>query len=153
MSLYFIIFGELIGRRIGAYRILDVLGTGGMSVVYRAQQDQPRRVVALKILRRSLPSPSLLRRFRYESQILGRLHHAGIAQIYEAGMHGGERRHQQRAGAPQEAFDVRARQKSAEAHDPRCRRAYRTRTWPSIAREAGSSPKRHDLPAIAAIHP
>lgn len=72
-------------ERIGQYRILDVLGEGGMGVVYLAEQDNPRRPVALKVIRPGVASESMLRRFQYEAQLLGRLHHPGIAQIYEAG--------------------------------------------------------------------
>lgn len=71
--------------RIGGYRIQSVVGHGGMGVVYLAHQDKPRRVVALKIIRRASASPSMLRRFEHEAEILGRLQHPGIAQIYEAG--------------------------------------------------------------------
>jgi eukaryotic-like serine/threonine-protein kinase len=70
---------------IGRYRIIRILGEGGMGTVYEAEQDQPRRGVALKVIKASLASPELLRRFDQESQALGRLHHPGIAQIYEAG--------------------------------------------------------------------
>jgi tetratricopeptide (TPR) repeat protein len=56
-----------------------------MGAVYEAEQDQPRRSVALKVIRAAWASPDLLRRFEQESQTLGRLHHPGIAQIYEAG--------------------------------------------------------------------
>jgi serine/threonine protein kinase/tetratricopeptide (TPR) repeat protein len=75
----------LIGRRLASYTIVERLGAGGMGVVYRAQQDSPSRTVALKVIRPGAISPSTLRRFRHESQILGRLQHPGIAQIYEAG--------------------------------------------------------------------
>jgi len=71
--------------RIGRYRIVRLLGTGGMGAVYEAEQDHPRRNIALKVIRSSWASPQLLRRFEQESQTLGRLHHPGIAQIYEAG--------------------------------------------------------------------
>src|SRR5882672_1125091 len=70
---------------IGRYRILKVIGEGGMGVVYEAEQDQPRRTVALKIIKSGMATPELLRRFEQESQALGRLQHPGIAQIYEAG--------------------------------------------------------------------
>ena len=59
-----------------------------MGVVYEAIQDQPRRVVALKVMKPDLVSRSALRRFEYESQLLARLRHPNIAQIYEAGTHG-----------------------------------------------------------------
>ncbi len=71
--------------QIGRYRIAGVLGEGGMGIVYEAEQDQPRRTVALKLIRSGLVGPELLRRFEREAQVLGRLQHPGIAQIYEAG--------------------------------------------------------------------
>jgi len=72
--------------KIGAYIVHKVLGSGGMGVVYLAEQERPRRTVALKVIRRGLSTPSLLRRFEHEAEILGRLQHPGIAQIYEAGV-------------------------------------------------------------------
>ena len=74
---------------IGGYRILRVLGEGGMGVVYEARQEQPRRSVALKVIR-SLPAAGriddrTLRLFQREVQTLARLEHPGIAAIYEAG--------------------------------------------------------------------
>jgi WD40 repeat protein/predicted Ser/Thr protein kinase len=72
--------------RIGRYRVLRVLGEGGMGAVYEAEQDSPQRPVALKVIRPGLLAPALLKRFAQEVEILGRLHHPGIAQIYEAGV-------------------------------------------------------------------
>jgi len=70
---------------IGRYRIVRLIGEGGMGVVYEAEQDHPRRTVALKLLKAGLARPELLRRFERESEALGRLQHPGIAQIFEAG--------------------------------------------------------------------
>ncbi len=70
---------------IGSYRIVRLLGEGGMGAVYEAEQDQPRRRVALKVIKAAWASPEMLRRFEQESRALGRLQHPGIAQIYEAG--------------------------------------------------------------------
>ena len=70
---------------IGRYRIVRLIGEGGMGAVYEAEQDQPRRTVALKVIKPGLASPELLRRFAQEAQALGRLQHPGIAQIYDAG--------------------------------------------------------------------
>jgi len=75
----------LVGQKIGRYHIRDVLAVGGMGVVYRAQQEQPQRMVALKVLRPGLATHRLLRRFEHEAEILGRLNHPGIAKIIEAG--------------------------------------------------------------------
>src|SRR5205823_4476754 len=77
-------------QRVGPYQILRKLGQGGMGSVYEAQQENPRRVVALKMIRPGLVSSALLARFRHEAQVLGRLRHAGIAPIYEAGTYQGQ---------------------------------------------------------------
>ena len=76
---------------IGNYRILGILGEGGMGTVYEAEQDQPHRKVALKVIRPDFVIPELIRRFSRESEVLGRLQHPGIAQIYEAGTSEGPR--------------------------------------------------------------
>ena len=75
----------LVGRQFGRYRIESVIASGGMGTVYRAQQDNPRRAVALKIIKYGVVSRSALRRFQFEAQVLGRLQHPGIAQVFEAG--------------------------------------------------------------------
>jgi serine/threonine protein kinase len=58
-----------------------------MGTVYEGLQENPRRPVAVKVLRQGMDSPEAIRRFEYESQILARLRHPGIAQVYEAGTH------------------------------------------------------------------
>jgi non-specific serine/threonine protein kinase/serine/threonine-protein kinase len=73
-------------QRIGGYEILHVIGSGGMGTVYAAEQKQPRRRVALKLLHGGLLSEKARRRFEYEAELLGRLRHPGIAHIYEAGV-------------------------------------------------------------------
>ena len=77
----------LIGGHIGRYHIKGVIAAGGMGTVYEAIQEQPSRTVALKVMNRHMTSKSVQRRFQFESQILGRLRHANIAQIFESGMH------------------------------------------------------------------
>lgn len=72
-------------ERIGRYRIIGRIGEGGMGTVYEAEQEQPRRTVALKVIRPGLATARLLKRFELEAHVLGRLQHPGIAQIYEAG--------------------------------------------------------------------
>jgi hypothetical protein len=72
-------------KQLGRYNIIGVLGQGGMGTVYEAEQDSPRRRVALKVIKPGLSNPEILKRFERESQALGRLQHPGIAQIYEAG--------------------------------------------------------------------
>jgi tetratricopeptide (TPR) repeat protein len=70
---------------IGRYRILSLLGRGGMGTVYLAEQDNPKRHVALKVIDADLASPDALRRFAFEAEVLARVHHPAIAQIHEAG--------------------------------------------------------------------
>jgi WD40 repeat protein/serine/threonine protein kinase len=72
-------------QSIGRYRIIGVLGSGGMGTVYEAEQDNPRRRVALKAIRRGVRSRAMVRRFQQEAQLLGRLQHPCIAQVLEAG--------------------------------------------------------------------
>lgn len=71
-------------RQIGRYTILRKIGEGGMGIVFEAQQENPRRTVALKIIRSGPTSRHLLKRFQHEVDVLGQLQHLGIAQIYEA---------------------------------------------------------------------
>jgi len=78
---------SLIGARLGRYRILRLIGYGGMGAVYEAEQEQPRRTVALKVMRPSLATPHAIRRFEFESQVLARLRHPSIAAVFEAGTH------------------------------------------------------------------
>lgn len=67
------------------YRLVRVIGVGGMATVYEAEQAVPKRTVALKVMNRALASTSAVDRFRYETEVLARLQHPGIAQIFEAG--------------------------------------------------------------------
>ncbi len=59
-----------------------------MGTVYEAEQEQPQRTVALKVMKAGVASPEHLRRFEYESQLLARLKHPAIAEVYDAGTHG-----------------------------------------------------------------
>jgi eukaryotic-like serine/threonine-protein kinase len=69
------------GTVLGGFLVLQAIGSGGMGVVYAAQQDAPRRTVAIKVLRRGFRHPELLKRFAREADVLGRLQHPGIAQV------------------------------------------------------------------------
>ena len=79
--------GDLVGSRVGRYLVDRVIASGGMGTVYEATQDRPHRKVALKMIRAGLATASTIRRFEHEAEILGRLRHPGIAQVYEAGTH------------------------------------------------------------------
>ena len=81
--------GPTAGRhpaRIGPYRILRVLGEGGMGLVYEAEQLEPlRRMVALKVIRRGMDSREVLTRFESERQALAVMDHPNIAKALDAG--------------------------------------------------------------------
>ena len=76
------------GSVIGAYRIVREIGRGGMGAVYRAERAdrQFEKRVALKVVKRGMDTDEVLRRFRYERQILARLEHPGIARLYDGGV-------------------------------------------------------------------
>lgn len=78
--------GVGVPQTIGRYRLVRLLGAGGMGAVYLAEQERPSRQVALKIIRGGMMTPDGLKRFEVETEILGRLHHPAIAQVYEAGV-------------------------------------------------------------------
>ncbi|GMV06287.1 MAG: hypothetical protein AMXMBFR53_25630 [Gemmatimonadota bacterium] len=71
---------------IGPYRVVGVLGEGGMGVVYRAEQTDPvRRTVALKVIRRGMDSAKVVARFEAERQALAVMDHPSIAKVLDAG--------------------------------------------------------------------
>ncbi len=75
------------GERIGPYRLLDVIGSGGMGFVYLAERDDREfeQRVAIKTVGPTVASPTLLERFRQERQILANLDHPGIARLLDGG--------------------------------------------------------------------
>ena len=76
----------LIGSVIGGVTIIRLIAEGGMGRVYEGLQSKPRRPVAVKVMRPGFVSRDASRRFDLESEVLGRLRHQYIAQIYSAGM-------------------------------------------------------------------
>jgi WD40 repeat protein/tetratricopeptide (TPR) repeat protein len=75
---------------IPGYEVLGVLGWGGMGVVYRAWQQRPHRMVALKMVRAGAQaSPEVLARFRVEADAVARMQHPHIVQIHQVGQHAG----------------------------------------------------------------
>ncbi|HEY2911492.1 MAG TPA: protein kinase [Gemmataceae bacterium] len=86
---------------LGHYRILDLLGQGGMGTVYRAEHLQLRRQVALKVMARAVETnPRLLHRFYAEARAVARLQHPNITACFDAG-----RAARSRAGAaPRDYF-------------------------------------------------
>src|SRR5262247_1021480 len=76
------------GQRIGAYKILALLGRGGMGVVYRARDERLRRDVAVKVLPASFAHDAdRLRRFEQEAHATSSLNHPNILTIYDIGAH------------------------------------------------------------------
>ncbi|MCG3121774.1 MAG: Serine/threonine-protein kinase PknD [Phycisphaerales bacterium] len=68
------------------YRVRREIGRGGMAVVYLAEQERPRREVALKVIRPVLVNDRMIRRFSHEVDVLARLQHQGIARIFDTGV-------------------------------------------------------------------
>jgi len=76
---------EPIGQ-IGPYRLLSVLGEGGVSIVYLAEQDRPvRRRVALKVIKPGMDTKQVIARFEAERQALALMEHPNIAPVFDAG--------------------------------------------------------------------
>jgi len=75
------------GSRFGPYRLIELLGKGGMGAVYHAERvdGELTQEVALKIVRASMLSESMLLRFRNERQILAKLEHPNIARLFDGG--------------------------------------------------------------------
>ncbi|MEM6795337.1 MAG: serine/threonine-protein kinase [Acidobacteriota bacterium] len=73
-------------RQVGRYRLEDLLGSGGMGQVFLAEQEEPRRKVALKLIRSEAVSEAAIERFRAEQLALARLNHPNVAQLLDAGV-------------------------------------------------------------------
>ncbi len=77
---------EALGTTIGRYKLLQVIGEGGMGVVYMAQQDKPvQRKVALKIIKLGMDTKEFVARFEAERQALAMMDHPNIARALDAG--------------------------------------------------------------------
>ncbi|HUC28334.1 MAG TPA: protein kinase [Candidatus Acidoferrum sp.] len=81
----------LVGRRVGSYRIVQRIGSGGMGEVYRAfrADDQYRKQVAVKVVRQGQNSSVVVERFKNERQILADLDHPNIARLHDGRDHRG----------------------------------------------------------------
>ena len=71
---------------IPGYKVVREIGRGGMGVVYKAVRKFPHQVVALKVLGPTMMSQAAFARFKFETEVLAKLQHDGIARIYDAGI-------------------------------------------------------------------
>ncbi len=77
---------RVVGSRIGPYRIVREIGSGGMGVVYEAEQEEPvRRKVALKLIKWGMDTKQVIARFESERQALALMDHPYIARVFDAG--------------------------------------------------------------------
>jgi len=79
-----------LGTAVGPYRVVRVIGEGGMGMVYLAERSDGEfeQRVALKVIKRGMDSREIIARFRAERQILARLHHPNIARLLDGGVTG-----------------------------------------------------------------
>jgi non-specific serine/threonine protein kinase/serine/threonine-protein kinase len=78
---------ELSPERIGPYRVLELIGEGGMGVVYAAEQSEPfRRRVAIKVIKLGMDTREVIARFEAERQALAMMDHPGVAKALDAGV-------------------------------------------------------------------
>ncbi len=79
---------EKLGQMVGGCALFDVVGAGGMGAVYRGVQEGVRRPVAVKTIKPQIEEqPDMLKRFRYEARILGRIDHPGVVRLHHFGEH------------------------------------------------------------------
>src|SRR5687767_6276575 len=71
---------------VGPYHIIEVVGEGGMGVVYKAEQREPvRRIVALKLIKLGMDTKEVIARFESERQALAMMNHPNVAKVLDAG--------------------------------------------------------------------
>ncbi len=76
-----------LGERIGPYKLVERIGTGGMGTVWRAHRvdDSFDQTVAIKLIKRGMDTDEIVRRFHLERQLMARLEHPAIARLYDGG--------------------------------------------------------------------
>src|SRR5262249_20891770 len=77
---------ETVGIVIGPYKLLELIGEGGMGTVWMAEQTEPiHRRVAVKVIKAGMDSRHVLARFEAERQVLALMDHPNIARVLDAG--------------------------------------------------------------------
>ncbi|UCC31736.1 MAG: serine/threonine protein kinase, partial [Phycisphaerales bacterium] len=77
---------DIVGTSIGPYKLLEVIGEGGLGAVYMAQQAEPvRRKVAVKIIKLGMDTKQVIARFEAERQALAMMDHPNVAKVFDAG--------------------------------------------------------------------
>ena len=77
---------ELVGQYVGPYKLLELIGEGGMGMVFMAQQTEPvRRMVAVKLIKAGMDTKHVIARFETERQALAIMDHPNIAKVFDAG--------------------------------------------------------------------
>jgi serine/threonine protein kinase/tetratricopeptide (TPR) repeat protein len=83
---------DVVGMKVGRYKLLQEIGVGGFGVVYMAEQQEPvRRRVALKIIKLGMDTREVIARFEAERQALALMDHPNIAKVLDAGATAGGR--------------------------------------------------------------
>ncbi len=77
--------GEQPGAVIGPYKLLEVIGKGGMGIVYKAQRQDIARVIALKLIKLGMDTQQVVARFESERQALAAMNHPNVAAVYDVG--------------------------------------------------------------------
>jgi WD40 repeat protein/serine/threonine protein kinase len=78
--------GEMVGQKLGRYKLVELIGEGGCGVVYVAEQTEPvRRRVALKVIKLGMDTKQVVARFEAERQALAMMDHPNIAKVLDAG--------------------------------------------------------------------
>jgi serine/threonine protein kinase len=81
------LISESPGALIGPYKLIQVIGEGGMGVVFMAEQEAPvRRTVALKLIKPGMDTAQVVARFEAERQALAMMDHDHIAKVFDAGV-------------------------------------------------------------------
>src|SRR5262245_3254954 len=77
---------ETVGTVVGPYKLLELIGEGGMGIVWMAQQQEPvKRLVAVKLIKAGMDSAQVIARFEVERQALAMMEHANIARVLDGG--------------------------------------------------------------------